>query len=189
MLSQRIQQQFIDSADFKYQCAQGLATSIESAVHAIFASFTNGGKLLIAGAGATQPLAQYVCHLFLNRFERNRPELPAVTLGLTRSLDGESQSLAREVRALGISEDLLLVLSVRGGESALSAAIDAAHERDMTVVAIVGGADGELLQALHDTDVAISIPTDAPGRVTEVQQMALHCICDGIDVQLLGEQQ
>jgi D-sedoheptulose 7-phosphate isomerase len=88
-----------------------------------------------------------------------------------------------------VSEDLLLVLSVRGGESVLSAAVDAAHERDMTVVAMVGGADGELLQTLHDTDVAISIPSDALGRVTEIQQMALHCICDGIDVQLLGEQQ
>jgi D-sedoheptulose 7-phosphate isomerase len=42
---------------------------------------------------------------------------------------------------------------------------------------------------LHDTDVAICIPSDALGRVTEIQQMALHCICDGIDVQLLGEQQ
>ena len=144
MLSQRIQQQFIDSADFKYQCAQNLAAPIESAVHAIFASFTNGGKLLIAGAGATQPLAQYVGHLFLSRFERNRPELAAITLGLTLTSDSESQSLAREVRALGVSEDLLLVLSVRGSESALSAAVDAAHERDMTVVAMVGGADGEL---------------------------------------------
>ena len=55
--------------------------------------------------------------------------------------------------------------------------------------ALVGGADGELLQTLHDTDVAISIPADALGRVTEIQQMALHCICDGIDIQLLGEQQ
>ena len=119
-------------------------------MHAIFASFTNGGKLLIAGAGATQPLAQYVGHLFLSRFERNRPELAAITLGLTLTSDTESQSLAREVRALGVSEDLLLVLSVRGGESALSAAVDAAHERDMTVVAMVGGADGELLQTLHD---------------------------------------
>ena len=189
MLSQRIQQQFIDSADFKYQCAQPLAAPIESAVHAIFASVTNGGKLLIAGAGATQPLAQYVGHLFLSRFERNRPELAAITLGLTLTSDTENQSLAREVRALGVSEDLLLVLSVRGGESSLSAAVDAAHERDMTVVALVGGADGELLQTLHDTDVAISIPADALGRVTEIQQMALHCICDGIDIQLLGEQQ
>ena len=188
MLSQRIQQQFIDSADFKYQCAQTLAMPIESAVHAIFASVTNGGKLLVAGAGATQPLAQYLSRLFLGRFERARPELAAVALGLTLSAsDFESQSLAREVRALGVSEDLLLVLSVKGGEASLSAAIDAAHERDMTVVAMVGGTDGELLQALHDTDVAITVPSDAMGRITEIQQMILHCICDGVDVQLLGE--
>ena len=190
MLSQRIQQQFIDSADFKYQCAQVLATPIDSAIQAIFASVTNGGKVLVAGAGVTQPLAQYLSTLLLGRFERTRPELAAVTLG--RSLLGgefETQGLAREVRALGVAEDLLLVLSARGGEGALSAAVDAAHERDMTVVAVVGGLDGELLQALQDTDVAISIPSDQVGRVLEIHQMILHCICDGIDVHLLGDGQ
>jgi D-sedoheptulose 7-phosphate isomerase len=82
-----------------------------------------------------------------------------------------------------------LVLSAKGGEGALSAAVDAAHERDMTVVAVVGGLDGELLQALQDTDVAISIPSDQVGRVLEIHQMILHCICDGIDVHLLGDGQ
>jgi len=128
--------------------------------------------------------------LLLGRFERTRPELAAVTLG--RSLLGgefETQGLAREVRALGVAEDLLLVLSAKGGEGALSAAVDAAHERDMTVVAVVGGLDGELLQALQDTDVAISIPSDQVGRVLEIHQMILHCICDGIDVHLLGDGQ
>ena len=135
-------------------------------------------------------MAQYLSTLLLGRFERTRPELAAVTLG--RSLLGgefETQGLAREVRALGVAEDLLLVLSAKGGEGALSAAVDAAHERDMTVVAVVGGLDGELLQALQDTDVAISIPSDQVGRVLEIHQMILHCICDGIDVHLLGDGQ
>jgi len=160
MLSQRIQQQFIDSADFKYQCAQVLATPIDSAIQAIFASVTNGGKVLVAGAGVTQPLAQYLSTLLLGRFERTRPDLAAVTLG--RSLLGgefETQGLAREVRALGVAEDLLLVLSAK------------------------------VLQALQDTDVAISIPSDQVGRVLEIHQMILHCICDGIDVHLLGDGQ
>ena len=113
MLLQRIQQLFIDSADFKYQCAQSLGNKTDLAVQAVFSSLTNGGKIMVAGMGATQPLAHYMTALLLGRFERDRPELAALLLGVHGSSGSLDQhSLTREVRALGASEDLLLVIRV-----------------------------------------------------------------------------
>ena len=188
MLLQRIQQLFIDSADFKYQCAQSLGDKTDLAVQAVFSSLTNGGKIMVAGMGATQPLAHYMTALLLGRFERDRPELAALLLGVHGSSGSLDQhSLAREVRALGASEDLLLVISTKGGEVALEAAVDAAHERAMTVVALVGGAGPQLVQSLHDTDVAVCVPSEQHSRIHEVMMVVLHCVCDGVDIQLLGD--
>ncbi|MDP4608046.1 MAG: SIS domain-containing protein [Burkholderiaceae bacterium] len=189
MLLQRIQQLFIDSADFKYQCAQSMGNNTESAVQAVFSCLTNGGKIMVAGMGATQPLAFYTAALLLGRFERERPELAALALGAHSGNGFDSQGIAREVRALGVSEDLLLVISSKGAEAALVAAVDAAHERDMTVVALVGGANPELVQSLHDTDVAVCVPSEQTSRIHEVMMMVLHCVCDGVDIQLLGDGQ
>ena len=188
MLLQRIQQQFIDSADFKYQCAQSLGAATELAVQAVFSCLTNGGKVMVAGVGATQPLALYATSLLLGRFERERPELAALALGLHSHNGLGDRGIAREVRALGVSEDLVLVISTKGAEASLGAAIDAAHERDMTVVTLVGGASPELVQSLHDTDVAVCVPSEQHGRIYEVMMMVLHCMCDGVDIQLLGEE-
>jgi D-sedoheptulose 7-phosphate isomerase len=90
------------------------------------------------------------------------------------------------VRALGQAGDVLLVLSTSGNSGNLLAAVEAAHERDMTVVALTGGRGGRLAQMLRDTDVLVCVPHEVPARILEVHHMVLHCICDGVDAQLLG---
>ena len=167
MLLQRIQQQFIDSADFKYQCAQSLGAATELAVQAVFSCLTNGGKVMVTGVGATQPLALYATSLLLGRFERERPELAALTLGLHSHNGIGDRGIAREVRALGVSEDLLLVISTKGAEASLGAAVDAAHERDMTVVALFGGASPEVGQPPPDPELAWCVPGGQPGLSSE----------------------
>lgn len=185
MLTQRIEQQFIDSADFKYQCGQVLATTLSAAVDALLAGLTSGGKVLCAGAGPTAALASYVSHLLLSGFERERPELGA--LCLTQSDGEEAQSLVKRLRALSVAEDVLLVISVVRAEGSLMPLIDAAQDRGMTVVALVGGEGGDLVDCLLDTDVVISVTHPRLGRILEVQHMVLHALCDGIDAQLLGD--
>jgi D-sedoheptulose 7-phosphate isomerase len=185
MLNQRIEQQFIDSADFMYQCGQALAAPLESAVEALLAGLTSGGKVLCAGAGPTAALAAYVAHLMLTGFERDRPELAA--LCLTQSDGEEAQSLVRRLRALSVAEDVLLVISVVRAEGALIPLIEAAQDRGVTVVAVIGGEGGDLVDCLLDTDVVISVTHSRLSRILEVQHLVLHCLCDGIDAQLLGE--
>jgi D-sedoheptulose 7-phosphate isomerase len=87
---------------------------------------------------------------------------------------------ARQVRALGQAGDVLLVLSTSGNSANLLAAVEAAHERDMTVVALTGGRGGRWRSMLRDTDVHICVPHDVPARILEVHHLVLHCICDGV---------
>jgi D-sedoheptulose 7-phosphate isomerase len=193
MLLQRIQQQFIDSADLKYQCAQSLAPLVESAIAAVLASVTGGGKVLSCGNGASAAAAQHFAASFMGRYERERPELAAFSLssdaavltGIANDFDARAV-FARQVRALGQAGDVLLALSTSGNSANVVAAVEAAHERDMTVVALTGARGGRMAQMLRDTDVHICVPHDVPARILEVHHLVLHCICDGVDAQLLG---
>jgi D-sedoheptulose 7-phosphate isomerase len=193
MLLQRIQQQFIDSADLKYQSAQSLAPVVEAGTTAVLVSVTGGGKVLACGNGASAAAAQHFAASFMGRYDRERPELAAFSLsadaavltGIANDFDARAV-YARQVRALGQAGDVLLVLSTSGNSANLLAAVEAAHERDMTVLALTGGRGGRLAQMLRDTDVLVCVPHDVPARILEVHHMVLHCICDGVDAQLLG---
>lgn len=196
MLEQRIQQHFIDSADLKYQAAQALSAPIAAAVQAILACVTSGGKVLACGNGPSAAEAQQFAAFCVAGFERDRPELAAVALTSDSTLltlagggsDG-AQQFARQVRALGQAGDVLLALSVTGNDANVIAATEAAHERDMTVVILSGRTGGKLAALGRETDVLISVPHDRAARVREVHALVLHCLCDGVDAQLLGEQE
>jgi len=196
MLEQRIEQQFIDSADLKYQSAQILSKPIAAAVHAILASVTSGNKVLACGNGGSAADAQHFAAEFVGRYERERPELGAIALTTDSSIitaianDYDfSVIFSKQVRALGIAGDVLLALSTSGNSANVLAAIEAAHEREMTVVALTGRGGGKIRQALRETDVHICVPHERTARIQEVHSLVIHCICDGVDTQLLGDQE
>ena len=195
MLEQRIEQQFIDSADLKYQAAQVLSKPIASAIAAILACVTSGGKVLACGNGGSAADAQHFAAEFVGRFERERPELGAIALTTDSSIITAvandysfEQIFAKQVRALGQAGDVLLAITTSGNSGNVLAAIEAAHEREMTVVALTGRGGGKMNQVLRETDVHICVPHDRTARVQEVHLLTIHCICDGVDALLLGDQ-
>jgi D-sedoheptulose 7-phosphate isomerase len=195
MLEQRIEQHFIDSADLKYHAAQVLSKPISAAIAAVLASVTSGGKVLACGNGGSAADAQHFAAEFVGRFERERPELGAIALTTDSSIltavandYSYEQIFAKQVRALGHSGDVLLAITTSGSSPNVLAAIQAAHERDMTVVALTGKGGGKMNQVLRETDVHICVPHDRTARIQEVHLLAIHCICDGVDAQLLGDQ-
>jgi len=140
--------------------------------------------------------AQHFAAEFVGRFERERPELGAIALTTDSSIltaianDYDfNQIYVKQVRALGQPGDVLLAISTSGNSANVLAAIDAAHEREMTIVAMTGKGGGKIGMALRDTDVHICVPHDRTARIQEVHLLVLHCLCDGVDTQLLGEQE
>ena len=189
MLDLRIQQHFIDSADLQYQAAEPLVKPVQAGVQALLACVTSGGKVLVAGWGGAAACAQYFASLFVGGFERERPELAALALSCQGAARAQDQVLASQVRALGHMGDVLMVLSTTGEELELQQAVRAAHERDMTVMALTGKGGGPVAKLLRETDVHVCVPHERAARIREVQQLVLHCLCDGVDTQLLGEQE
>lgn len=173
MLEQRIQQQFFDSADLLYQVAEPLARPLADALQAIVGSITSGGKLLIAGSA----LAPHAAGLFVEGFERERPPLAALALGADPT----------PLRALGLPGDILLLLDDRLSEAAALALVEAAHGKDMSIVALTGAAP-VWRAALAETDVLVAVPHERASRVRELHLLMLHALADALDLQLMGEQ-
>jgi D-sedoheptulose 7-phosphate isomerase len=195
MLEQRIQQQFFDAADLKYRSAESLTRPIAEASQAIVGVLTAGGKLLVCGIGPSAALASLCAAQLMGRFERERPGLAVIALGADAVVSsqlsvsgGVPSVLARQVSTLGSPGDLLLLLDIEGEHEALLAAVQAAHAKDMAVIALLGRSGGALRAALGETDAAINVPHDRSARVLEMHLLILHSLCDAIDLQLLGEQ-
>ena len=92
------------------------------------------------------------------------------------------------MQALGQPGDVLIAISPSGNSANVLAAVRAAHERELTVIALTGRGGGALATALADTDVHICVPHERTARIQEVHLLTLHCLCDAVDHQLLGEQ-
>lgn len=196
MLEQRIQQQFFDSADLKYAAAEVLAKPIADAVSALVGSITAGGKVLACGNGGSAADAQHFAAEFVGRFERERPGLAAISLTTDSSIltaignDYDFNSIfSKQVQALGAPGDVLLAISTSGNSGNVIAAIEAAHAKEMVVIALTGHKGGRIRELLMETDVLICVPHERTARIQEVHLLTLHCLCDAVDLQLLGEQE
>jgi D-sedoheptulose 7-phosphate isomerase len=196
MLEQRIQQQFFDSADLKYAAAEVLAKPIADAVSALVGCITGGGKVLACGNGGSAADAQHFAAEFVGRFERERPGLAAIALTTDSSIltaignDYDFNSIfSKQVQALGAPGDVLLAISTSGNSNNVIAAIEAARAKEMVVIAMTGHKGGKIRELLTETDVLICVPHDRTARIQEVHLLTLHCLCDAVDLQLLGEQE
>jgi D-sedoheptulose 7-phosphate isomerase len=178
MLEQRIQQQFFESADLQYQAAEQLTRPIADATAALLAAITAGGKVLVGGSGAGAAMAPYLTRLLAGRFERERPPLAALALAA-------SNEAVQQVRALGLPGDVLLYID--DGEGHSTPVISAAQAKDLTIVVLAGRGAQAFGELLAETDVLVAIPHERTARVAEVQMLVLHCLCDAIDFQLMGE--
>ena len=196
MLEQRIQQQFFDSADLKYAAAEVLSKPIADAVSALVGCITGGGKVLSCGNGGSAGDAQHFAAEFVGRFERERPGLAAIALTTDSSIltaignDYDFNSIfSKQVQAIGAPGDVLLAMSTSGNSANVVAAIEAAHAKEMTVIALTGHKGGRMRELLLETDVMVCVPHDRTARIQEVHLLVLHCLCDAVDLQLLGEQE
>lgn len=185
MLEQRIQQQFFESADQQYQAAEVLSRPLAEAAQALLTAITYGGKVILVGSGTSHALATHMACLLAGRFERDRPPLAAMVL--SSQGDAMQSGWSQQLRALAQPGDVLLALDGQGDIGALTAAVQAASSREATVVLITDSNGSAWREALSETDVLVAVPAGRRPRTTELQLLALHCLCDALDSQLMGD--
>jgi D-sedoheptulose 7-phosphate isomerase len=194
-LISRISENFSESAHLKLQSMDALAGPIAEAAERMVQCLKGDGKILACGNGGSAADCQHFSAELLNRFEMERPALAALSLTTdTSTLTSIANDydfdrvFSKQVRGLGRADDVLLAISTSGNSRNVIAAIEAAHECEMTVVALTGRNGGKLAGILAADDVHICVPADSTARIQEVHLLALHCICDAIDCLLLGVQ-
>ncbi|MFC1680571.1 phosphoheptose isomerase [Pseudomonadota bacterium] len=191
--SQRIDAIFRESLESIEKAWKQVAPQIEKGAGIMIDSLLAGGKILAAGNGGSAADAQHFSAEMLNRFELDRPPLPAIALTTDTSTltsianDFEyRQVFSKQISALGQPGDTLLVISTSGNSSNLSQAVIAAHEKQMRCVALNGKGGGELSGLLTDEDADIVVPGKSTARIQEVHGIVIHCFCELIDRHLLG---
>ena len=191
----RITQHFNDSIQAKQQSLEVLAPAIAAAAARISQALDQGGKILSCGNGGSAGDAQHFSSEMLNRFEMERPGLPAVALTTDSSTltsianDYDyNQVFSKQVLALGNAGDVLLAISTSGNSGNVVSAVEAAHTRDMGVVALSGRDGGKLKGLLSGSDVEICVPVNSTARIQEVHLLTIHCLCDLIDQHIASQE-
>jgi D-sedoheptulose 7-phosphate isomerase len=194
-MEQRIREHFDDSARLKQEAAEVLSAPVADAVALLTAALAADRKLLICGNGGSAGDSQHLAAELVGRFERERPELAAIALTTDSSIltavandYAFKQVFARQVRALGREGDVLVAISTSGNSPSVLAAARAARERGLAIVALTGRGGGKLGEMLEAGDVHLCVPHQRTARIQEVHLLIVHCLCDGIDVSLMGEE-
>jgi D-sedoheptulose 7-phosphate isomerase len=189
----RVRDHFAESIATKQTSADAIAESIASAGRVMSDALLADGKILSCGNGGSAADAQHFSSELLNRFEMERPGLPAMALttdaSTVTSISNDysyEEIFSKQVRALGKPQDVLLGISTSGNSENVIRAIGAAHERGMKVVALTGRDGGRMADLFAEADVEIRVPATRTARIQEVHLLVIHCLCDLIDTTLLG---
>ena len=189
----RIRDHFSESIATKQTSAEVLAESIAAGGRIMSDALLADGKILSCGNGGSAADSQHFSSELLNRFEMERPGLPAMALttdsSTLTSISNDysyEEIFSKQVRALGKPQDVLLGISTSGNSENVIRAINAAHERGMRVVALSGRDGGRMADMFEEGDVEIRVPATRTARIQEVHLLVIHCLCDLIDTTLLG---
>lgn len=190
---ERVRQHFRDSISTKQAAMEAIAEPVTAAGALMSKALLDEGKILSCGNGGSAADSQHFSSELLNRFEMERPGLPAMALTTDSStLTSISNDYAyeeifsKQVRALGKPEDVLLGISTSGNSENVCRAIRAAHERGMKVVALSGRDGGRMAGLLREGDIELRVPAERTARIQEVHLVVIHCLCDLIDAAIIG---
>ena len=192
--TQRVKNNFLESIQIKTESLEELAPIIAKAANAMANSLLNNHKIMACGNGGSAADAQHFSAEMLNRFEMERPGLPAIALttdsSTLTSIANDYQYAeiySKQIRALGQKNDVLLAISTSGESHNIIHAIDAAHDINMIVIALTGKDGGQIRTLIKAGDFEICVPAKSTARIQEVHIMIIHSLCDLIDLQLLGQ--
>lgn len=193
MNQQRVYTLFQRSVEAKMQVGENLAPAIAKASDCLVQALLDDRKILICGNGLSAALAQIFTASLANRFERERPGLPAIWLGSNLAAytaiateNDINEVYAKSVKTLGQEGDVLVVITSSGNSANLINAAQVARERGMNIVALTGGNGGDVSRLLDINDSEICAALDSRSRIHELHLLCIFCLCDLIDNSLFG---
>lgn len=189
----RINQLFQSSIETKIKSAELLTPAIEQAAQRCADALINNHKILACGNGGSAADCQHFAAELVNRFERERPPLPAIALttdssALTSIANDYSfaEIFSKQIKAIGQADDILLAISTSGNSANIIEATKAAHQAKMPVLALTGKDGGKLTDYLEPNDIHLCVPSQITARIQETHLFIIHALCDLIDIQLFG---
>ncbi len=195
-LQDNIVHQITESIQTQQIVMHEMSELIEVAAQQIVNALLADRKVLSCGNAASVSIAQYFTSMMINRYERDRPSLPAISLvndvqmltSIAETQQRYDDIYSKQLRALAQASDVLLLYSIEAGSSNLVKLINAAHDKQVNIVLLVGENEVTLPTLLHEQDVCITVPSQSVQRIHEVHLLITHCLCDLIDSQLFGNQ-
>jgi DnaA initiator-associating protein len=191
---ERIKSNFTESIQTKIAASEALAVPIEQAGMVMVQALLGEKKILTCGNGGSAGDAQHFSAELLNRYETERPSLPAIALTTDSSTITSiandysyDEVFSKQIRALGNPGDVLLAISTSGNSRNVIKAIEAAVARDMPIIALTGRDGGDIAGLLGENDVEIRVPHARTARIQEVHLLVIHCLCEIIDTTLFPE--
>ncbi len=192
-LEERIIGHFHSTMDTCAQTIEHYTPMIAEASEIILPCLVSEGQILCAGNGASAAIAAQFSAQLLNRFRHDRPGLPCSVLNASSAVmsgiahdSGYAEVYARQIQALGRAGDILLVISTGGRDASLVQAIQAAHDRDMQVIALTGRDGGNMTALLRPEEIEFCIASDDDPCIHMAHTLILHSLTDLIEFQLFG---
>lgn len=193
MSAQRVYEMFQASIEAKMNVGEILAPRIEQAAEILVQTLLHEGKILICGNGPSSALAQMFSGALIDRYEKERPSLPAIWLGSNMASYTAmvtpahyNEVYAKPIRALGSEGDTLVLITTSGNASNLIQAVTTAHDRGLNVIALTGRDGGDIASLLDTQDIELRADIDSRGRIHEIHLLTIYCLCDLIDHHLFG---
>ena len=158
---------------------------IASLAEKIASAFLRDRKLLICGNGGSAADAQHMAAEFVNRFQLERPPLPAMALTTDTSVItsiGNDYSFehvfSKQVKALGVEGDVLLVISTSGNSKNILSVVKTGNKQGLYTAGLLGNDGGKLADMV---DMALIVRSDVTARIQEAHILAEHMICHLVD--------
>ncbi len=165
-----------------------MAPLIARAARELIECVKGGGKILICGNGGSAADSQHIAAELVGRFQRERKAIPALALTVDTSIITSLSNdysfeivFARQVEALGLAGDILIMISTSGNSANVLQAGRAAREKGIKTIALLGRDGGRIG---GEADLSLIVPARETARIQEGQMVIYHIICDLVEEEL-----
>lgn len=179
-----------ESAETKIKTADLCRADLKRALQMLIASVNNRGKIMFCGNGGSAADAQHLAAELVIRLSHTfpRPGIAAIALTTDTSVItagsndlGFANVFARQVEAIGHPEDVLIVLSTSGNSENITAALNAAAEKNIRSIGFLGG-DGGAAKDL--VTVPVIVPSESVQRIQETHITLGHILIEMLEKDL-----